>query len=164
MRVAPKAGRQEREVDNRGVKRDSLLSRNCPTRPEAAEALRAGLLDLSTVRAFLQGARDPEGREFLPSMEALGADSARVVHLQVTHALALQRALDHGAELALPANVQRLTPVLARDLFDADYLMLGVLQGGLATREKRLRRIFAWLRPEGILFPEPPATEDESRG
>lgn len=125
------------------------------SRPTAAEAIRAGLLDLPTVREAMGGVRDPEGRAFLPPVDSLNADSALVVHFQVTHALALQRALDHGGEFDSPANVTRLTPALARELFDADYLMLGVLEGGLATREKRLRRIFRWLRPQGALFPAP---------
>lgn len=125
------------------------------SRPTAAEAIRAGLLDLPTVREAIEGVRDPEGHVFLPPVDSLGADSALVVHFQVTHALALQRALDHGSEFDSPANVTRLTPALARELFDADYLMLGVLEGGLATREKRLRRIFRRLRPQGLLFPAP---------
>lgn len=125
------------------------------SRPTAAEAIRAGLLDLPTVLAAIDEVRDPDGRVFLPPVATLEADSAVVVHFQVTHALALQRALDHGVEFDSPANVARLTPALARELFDADYLMLGVLEGGMATREKRLRRIFRWLRPQGVLFPAP---------
>ena len=129
-------------------------------RAEAAEAIHAGLLDLPTVRDFLRDARDLEGNEFLPPVETLGANSAIVVHFQVTHALAIQRALDHGGEYEKDENVARLVPSLARELFDADYLMLGVLESGLATQEKRLRRIFEWLRPEGVLWPQPakPAT------
>ena len=132
------------------------------SRQAAAEAIRVGLLDLSTVRNFLRDARDPEGAEFLPDAETLGSNSAIVVHFQVTHALALQRALDHGGEYEKEESVARLFPSLARELFDADYLMLGVLEGGLATQEKRLRRIFEWLRPDGVLWPPPanPATTD----
>jgi hypothetical protein len=125
------------------------------SRMESAEAIRAGLLDLSTVRDFLREARDPDGNEFLPPLETLGSNSAIVVHFQVTHALALQRALDHGGEYEKDENVTRLVPSLARELFDANYLMLGVLESGLATQEKRLRRIFEWLRPDGVLWPPP---------
>jgi hypothetical protein len=125
------------------------------SRVEAAKAIRDGLLDLSTVRDFLRDARDPEGNEFLPPVDTLGANSAIVVHFQVTHALALQRALDNGGEYENCENVARLVPSLARELFDAHYLMLGVLESGLATHEKRLRRIFEWLRPEGVLWPPP---------
>jgi len=125
------------------------------SRAEAGEAIRAGLLDFSTVHDFLRDARDPEGIEFLPPVESLGANSAIVVHFQVTHATALQRALDHGGEYEKERNVARLVPSLARELLDADYLMLGVLESGLATHEKRLRRIYRWLRPEGVLWPPP---------
>lgn len=88
-----------------------------------------------------------------PPVETLGPDSAVIVHFQVTHALALQRSVDHAGEFDSDDYVQRLVPALARELFDADYLMLGVLEGGLATHEKRLRRIFQWLRPDGRLYP-----------
>ena len=124
-------------------------------RVEAAEAIRAGLLDLPTVREALRDARDPNGGEFLPPVDSMGPDSAIIVHFQVTHALALQRALDHGGEFENEKSVARLIPSLARELFDADYLMLAVLEGGMATHEKRLRRIFLWLRPDGVLWPPP---------
>lgn len=123
------------------------------SRPEAAERIRAGLLDLPTVRDSLRNVHDNEGRAFLPPVDTLGADSAIVVHFQVTHALALVRALHQPAEFESGADVKRLAPVLARELFDADYLMLGVLEGGLATHERRLRRIYAWLRPGALLYP-----------
>lgn len=125
-------------------------------RAAAAEAIRAGLLDMPTIRDFLRDARDPDGREFLPPVETLGPNSAIIVHFQVAHAMALQRALDHGGEYENEESVARLIPSLARELFDADYLMLGVLQGGLATQENRLRRIFQWLRPDALLW-RPPA-------
>lgn len=132
---------------------DEVCSEHGVKRPEAAQMIRAGLADLATVREYLGGSRDPSGNVWLPPVETLGPDSAIVVHFQVTHALALKRALDQGHEFDSDASVERMTPMLARDLFDADYLILGVLQGGLATRELRLRRIFRWLRPEGDLWP-----------
>ncbi|OHE80839.1 MAG: hypothetical protein A2X76_12305 [Lysobacterales bacterium GWF1_69_6] len=132
---------------------DEVCAEHGVKRPEAAQMIRTGLADLTTVREFLSGSRDPGGNVWLPPVEALGPDSAIVVHFQVIHALALQRALDQGREFDSDASVERMTPILARDLFDADYLILGLLQGGLATRELRLRRIFRWLRPGGILWP-----------
>ena len=134
-------------------KLSEVRAENGWSRPVAANAIRAGLLDLPTVRLFTREVRDPEGHDVLPPVETLGPESAVVIHFQVTHALALQRALDHALEFESDDYVQRLNPALARELFDADYLMLGVLEGGIATHEKRLRRIFRWLRPDGRLYP-----------
>jgi hypothetical protein len=131
-------------------------------RPKAAERIRAGLLDLPTVRDFLRAVRDPEGNEFSPPVDTLGPNSAIVVHFQVTYALALHRALDQPGEFESEVDVKRLTGVLARELFDADYLTLGVLEGGLATHEKRLRRIYAWLRPNALLYPPQSAPTGDS--
>src|SRR5690606_11259495 len=124
------------------------------------ERMRSELLDLDVVRDFIRGFRDPEGREYLPSMATLGEDSAIVVHFQVSYAMALQRARDHGADVQSETFEARFHEALVHDLFDADYLVLGVLEGGFATYEKRLRRIFAWLRPRGTLWPplEQPAS------
>lgn len=125
------------------------------SRPKIADQLRAEARDLSVVREFLRGFRDPEGQRYLPPVEAMGADSAIVVHFQTHYAMALQRALDHGAEVVSDDFAARHGDALVHDLFDLDYLVLGVLEGGLATHEKRLRRLFVWLRPEGTLWPPP---------
>lgn len=73
-------------------------------------------------------------------------------------------ALDQLGEFDSEENVLRHTPALARELFDADYLILGILEGGLATHEKRLRRIFEWLRPSGTLYPPSSAQFGQSAG
>jgi hypothetical protein len=41
---------------------------------------------------------------------------------------------------------------LEHDVLDSHYLILGVLEGAFATREKKLIRMFKLLRPDGILF------------
>lgn len=84
------------------------------SRSVGADAIRAGLIDISHVRDALRDVRDPEGRSTLPPVESLGPDSAVVVHFQVTHALALQRALDHASEFASKDYVQHLTPALGK--------------------------------------------------
>jgi len=130
-----------------------ICSERAITRPAAVDAIQAELLDLPTIREFMRDVRSPDGREYLRSVELLERDSAVIVHFQISHALALRRALDQGRDFEDEATVERLTSDLSRELFDAEYLMLGVLEGGLATHEKRLRRLFHWLRPEGLLWP-----------
>lgn len=129
------------------------------TRPAVVEKLKNWLLDLPAVREFMSGFEDTNGEKTMPDLSALGPDSALIVHFQVHYAMALQRALDHGPDVLADDFQARFQTALAHDQFDADYLVLGVLEGGLATSEKRLRRLFRWLRPNGVLWPPdtPPA-------
>ena len=140
---------------------ETIMADHGVSRGAAAGLIRSELTSLPSVRDALRDARDPEGRSFLPPVERLMEDSAIVVHFQVSHLMALQRALDHGGEYESDDNVARLTPSLSREVFDAHYLMMGVLENGLATREKRLRRIFTLLRPAGLLWP-PAANETDT--
>ena len=54
----------------------------------------------------------------------------------------------------------KLTPKerkkLQHDVIDIEYVVLGVLQGALATRDKRMRALFTMLRPDGVVLPSGP--------
>ena len=54
----------------------------------------------------------------------------------------------------------KLTPKerenLQHDVIDIEYVILGVLQGALASRDKRMRAAFRTLRPDGVLLPSGP--------
>lgn len=45
---------------------------------------------------------------------------------------------------------------LQHDVIDIEYVILGVLQGALASRDKRMRAAFRTLRPDGVLLPSGP--------
>lgn len=45
---------------------------------------------------------------------------------------------------------------LQHDVLDIEYLVLGVLEGALATKDKRMRGVFELLRPDGVLLPQRP--------
>lgn len=51
----------------------------------------------------------------------------------------------------------KLTPKeresLQHDVIDIEYVVLGVLQGALASRDKRMRAVFRTLRPDGVMLP-----------
>lgn len=42
---------------------------------------------------------------------------------------------------------------LQHDAIDIEYVILGVLQGALASRDKRMREVFRTLRPDGVVLP-----------
>ena len=72
----------------------------------------------------------------------------------------VQAQLLYGLELT--ERHGRLTPngitpkqreKLQHDVLDIEYLVLGVLEGGLATKDKRMRGMFELLRPDGVLLP-----------
>lgn len=51
----------------------------------------------------------------------------------------------------------KLTPKerenLQHDVIDIEYVILGVLQGALASTDKRMREVFTTLRPDGVVLP-----------
>ena len=47
---------------------------------------------------------------------------------------------------------------LRHDVIDMEYLILGVLQGALASKDRRMRTMFTLLRPDGAVLPPIPAS------
>ncbi len=68
-------------------------------------------------------------------------------------------AIDYYVRLG-PLDFAKMTPnqrlKLEHDLHDMDILILGVAEGALATHERKLRRWFRLLAPEGLLLPPDP--------
>ena len=72
----------------------------------------------------------------------------------------LQAQLLYGLELTEgnpgltgEALTPKLRERLQHDVVDMEYLVLGALQGALASKDKRMRRMFKLLRPQGVLLP-----------
>ena len=52
---------------------------------------------------------------------------------------------------------------LQHDVLDLEYLVLGALQGALATKDKRMRGMFRLLRPDGALLPQQPDLDERAK-
>ena len=79
----------------------------------------------------------------------------------------VQAQLLYGLELT--ERNGRLTPngitpkqkeKLQHDVLDIEYLVLGALEGALATTDKRMRGMFELLRPDGVLLPSDRSERD----
>jgi hypothetical protein len=81
----------------------------------------------------------------------VGPDWALFRWLQVQLLFAIDVYCRYGGKLP-----DVLTPKwyekMEHDVLDAQYLILGVLEGSFATREKKLQRWWSPIRPDGALF------------
>ena len=72
--------------------------------------------------------------------------------MQVELLYGLELAEKHGhldPEALTPNQRERLQ----HEVIDMEYLILGVLQGALASNDNRMRRMFTLLCPQGTLVP-----------
>lgn len=106
------------------------------------------------------GTHAPPGARFLMQIAqagAFGPEWALYRWTQVTLLYALELLQRHGQ---LPP--EELTPKqrekLQHDVIDMQYVVLGVLQGALASKDKRMRAMFKLLRPDGAVLPLDPVS------
>lgn len=91
-----------------------------------------------------------KGMKRFPPQRLVAEKWAIYRHLQVRFLFALDLYARFGTALAEPmsaANEQHIE----HDVLDAQYMLIGVLQGALATQEKKLQRWFKLLQPDGLL-------------
>ena len=116
---------------------------------EAAEALIA--TDKHALLEFYGQLRTPKGHRRLPPKRLLNDDWALYRWLQVHLLFALDLAIRYGNGLIEPLT-PKLRERLEHDVLDAQYLIVGLLQGAFATDERKLRRWFSLLTPDGALY------------
>lgn len=95
----------------------------------------------------------PPGEFNPPPAELIGPDWACLRLLQVQWLFGIDIWYRFGNDFPVDptgAAYERLE----HDVLDANYLVLGLLQGSLATDEKKLRRWFRLLRSDGHLYPD----------
>lgn len=106
------------------------------------------------------GAHPPPGARFLMQIAqagAFGPEWALYRWTQVTLLYALELLQRHG-QLTPEKLTTRQRERLQHDVIDMQYVVLGVLQGALASKDKRMRAMFKLLRPDGAVLPADPAT------
>ncbi len=77
----------------------------------------------------------------------------RWVQVQLLYALEL---LERHGQLDPAKLPPKQRERLQHDVIDIEYVVLGVLQGALASHDKKMRRMFATLRPDGVVLPSGP--------
>ena len=106
------------------------------------------------------GAYAPPGARFLMQIAqtgAFGPEWALYRWTQVTLLYALEWLEKHG-RIAPEKLTTKQREKLQHDVLDMQYVVLGVLQGALASKDKRMRAMFKLLRPDGAMLPLDPAS------
>ncbi|MDE0193096.1 MAG: XRE family transcriptional regulator [Gammaproteobacteria bacterium] len=101
------------------------------------------------------GAYAPPGARFLMQIAqtgAFGPEWALYRWTQVTLLYALELLEKHG-QLAPEKLTTKQRQKFQHDVIDMQYVVLGVLQGALASKDKRMRAMFKLLRPDGAVLP-----------
>ncbi|MDE0440561.1 MAG: helix-turn-helix transcriptional regulator [Gammaproteobacteria bacterium] len=101
------------------------------------------------------GAYAPPGARFLMQIAqtgAFGPEWALYRWTQVTLLYALELLEKHG-QLAPEKLTTKQREKFQHDVIDMQYVVLGVLQGALASKDKRMRAMFKLLRPDGAVLP-----------
>lgn len=112
------------------------------------------------VEVLCGGAHAPPGARFLMQIAqtgAFGPEWALYRWTQVTLLYALELLERHG-QLVPEKLTAKQREKLQHDVIDMQYVVLGVLQGALASKDKRMRAMFKLLRPDGAVLPLDPAS------
>lgn len=100
---------------------------------------------------FYASLRAPKGQKKLPPRKLITEDWAVYRWMQIHLLFALDLYCRYGVALG-DAMTPRVEEKIEHDVLDAQYLFIGVLQKSFATHEKKLRRWYALIHPDGHLF------------
>jgi len=101
-----------------------------------------------------RGAHTPPGAPLLAGIARNGAMSPewtiyRWLQVQLLYGLEL---LEKHGELGANSLTPKQRVRFQHDVIDMEYVVLGVLQGALATKDKRMNSMFMLLRPDGVVL------------
>lgn len=129
---------------------DLLVGSDAARRSAREDAERMVAEDTEALLEFYGGLKAPTGQHPLPPVSAVDRDWALFRWLQVQLLFALDVYCRYAGNLP-----DELTPGwytrMEHDVLDAQYLILGVLEGSFATREKKLKRWWGLINPSGAL-------------
>jgi hypothetical protein len=127
-----------------------LLIGNDVQRSQAREEARRNIADIEWVTGFYGQLGSPDPNAPFPDPSIVGPDWAHLRWLQVQLLFTLDLYVRYQGRLR-ELLTQSVYLGLEHDLHDGQGLVLGVLEGAFATREKKLARWFTLLRPDGEL-------------
>ena len=132
----------------------TLLSGSDSDRATAKnEAIRIVATDTTSVLKFYSALEPPPGEKPLPPAEIVTPAWALFRWVQVQLLMSLDVFFRYHGKIP---EASALTPhwyeKIEHDLLDAEYLVLGVLEGSFATNERKLQTYWHMLRPDGALM------------
>ncbi|MDF1690368.1 MAG: hypothetical protein P1U35_12240 [Cycloclasticus sp.] len=117
--------------------------------PYVREIMNAVANDVSDLATFLSQLELP-GEKAMPPRESLNQNWAIFRWLQVQLLFAIDIARRYGV-LDIAKLTEKQQTSFEHDVLDSHYLILGILQKSLATKEKKLIHFFKLLCPDGTL-------------
>ena len=104
-----------------------------------------------TLFEFYASLRAPKGHMKLPSRKIITEEWAVYRWMQIHLLFALDLYCRYGSSVSGPLS-PKVEERIEHDVLDAQYLFIGVLQKSFATHERKLRRWFKLIHPDGKLF------------
>jgi hypothetical protein len=128
-----------------------LLEGSQNDRIQARLGAETAIASPGALRDFYASLTPPPGEKPLPPQNLVGDDWAVYRYLQVKMLFALDLYVRYQG--SMPQDMSEATfERMEHDVLDAQLLILGCLEGSFATREKKLKRWFRLLRPDGLLY------------
>lgn len=127
-----------------------LLKGNDAQRAWARENALMTIADIEWVTGFYAQLGSPDPNAPFPAPSIVGPEWAHLRWLQVQLFFTLDLYVRYQGRLR-DMLTEHVCLKIEHDLHDAQALALGVLEGGFATREKKLAKWFSLLRPDGEL-------------
>ena len=128
-----------------------LAARNSAERQAARASAEKEVGDPGALRDFYASLRAPKGQRKLPPVQGITDNWALYRWLQIHFLFCIDLYFRFGGTIT-----EQLSPdaeeQLEHDVLDAQYLLVGVLEGSFATNEKKLRRWFKTILPQGTLL------------
>ena len=100
---------------------------------------------------FYEQLRAPKGMRRFPPRKLISDQWAIYRWLQVQLLFGLDLYARYGNALCEPMSA-RTEERIEHDVLDAQYMLIGLLEGAFATRERKLQRWFRLLRADGLLL------------
>jgi hypothetical protein len=127
-----------------------LAARKSHTRRAAREVAEEQIVQRESLMDFYEGLRSPKGQRKLPPRRFISESWAVYRWLQIDFLLCVDLYYRFGSKLNEPM-LPKVEQGIQHDILDAQYLLVGVLEGSFATQEAKLQRWFKAILPQGTL-------------
>lgn len=128
-----------------------LAARKSHTRRAARDIAESQVVEPGALLDFYASLRAPKGQRKLPPRRFISESWALYRWLQIDFLFCIDLYFRFGSKLSEP-----LSPTseqgIRHDVLDAQYLLVGVLEGSFATHETKLQRWYKAILPHGNLY------------
>jgi len=128
-----------------------LAAQNSRVRKAARATAEDQVVQPESLMDFYANLRAPKGQRKLPPRRLISESWSVYRWLQIDFLFSIDLYFRFGSTLSRPLPLASEQGI-EHDVLDAQYLLVGVLEGRFATHEKKLQRWFMAILPSGELF------------